>query len=120
MTSPQRSPSEMTTKWFRTRWAALGWFFRLCLVPLAAINAFVLVGAIVTGTWGSVITGLSGLALAAVIADWQYWVVRSRLEGPFAQFGAAFSGELRRAQDQGYWIVTLRREGDGWTVYRDE
>ena len=110
----------MATNWFRTRWAALGWFLRFCLVVLAALNAFVFVGAIVTGTWGSVLTGLSGLALAAIIADWQYWEKQGRAVEQLTEAGASLVRELFRAQDRGHRIVTFRREGDAWEVYCDE
>jgi len=98
----------------------LSWFYRILFALLVAINATLLIGAVATATWSAIFTALSGLALAYILADWQYWEARGRVEGPLAQLGATVAGELHRAQERGHRIVTLRREGNEWTVYRDE
>ena len=104
---------EPVTEWFRTRWTAAHWTFRILYGLIIALAATY----IVAGNW------LGALLLVPwlyIVADWQYWQERGRLAGPLATIGAAVAGELHAASERGHRIVTLRREGSNWTVYRDE
>lgn len=94
--------------WFRTRWATLWWPFR-------ATFAAVIILAAVTGNW-ILLLGVPGWFF--IIADWQYWAERSRIEAPVARFGAAVAGDLHRAQERGVNEVRIRMVGDSWVMSR--
>ena len=116
MTTPTNRLSDMTTNWVRTRWAALSWFYRILFALLVAINATLLIGAVATATWSAIFTALSGLALAYILADWQYWEKVGRVSQPLADFGYVVARDLHRAQERGEHEVTIRMDGSNWVV----
>lgn len=69
------------SNWFRTRWAALNWFFRIVVVIVAVLNTVGLLAAILPGDGGSILSALSGFALIYIAADWQYWEKEARRRG---------------------------------------
>ena len=102
---------EPVTEWFRTRWAASHWTFRILYGLIVALAATY----IAAGNW------LGALLLVPwiyIVADWQYWQERGRLEAPLARFGAVVAEDLRRAQERGADEVRVRMSGDSWVMSR--
>lgn len=63
----------MMSSWFRTRWEALDWFFRIVLVFLSVFHAVALLVAILPLDWSAMLDALGGFALAYIVCEWQYW-----------------------------------------------
>lgn len=106
--------------WFSTRWDALHWAFRILVVPLAVIFTTATLMALIITDWEWAISAYGSLFACWLFVDWNYWRKFGSASRPVADFGSAISKPLLAAKASGKHTVTIRLEGNTWTINLDD